>query len=80
MIYTLINEVKSKNNTMFNCFLLIMLLILSFFVIKQKNKYKFGFNKTIHTVNENGIIMNSNTKHVEGNMLEYAIYSDKNFY
>ena len=64
---------------MFNCFLLIMLLILSFFVIKQKNKYKFGFNKTIHTVNENGIIMNSNTKHVEGNMLEYAIYSDKNF-
>ena len=79
MIYTLINEVKSKNNTMFNCFLLIILLILSFFVIKQKNKYKFGFNKIIHTVNENGVIMNSNTKYIKGNMLEYAIYSDKKF-
>ena len=47
--------------------------MLSFIVIKQKNKHKFGFNKTIHTVNENCIIMNSNTKHVEGNMLEYIL-------
>lgn len=76
------NNNKNNNDIILKyfCFLMLLLLfILIMFNLIKKNKKKIGFNKMIYTVDNDGIIKDFKKTCVNGNMYDYAIYSERNF-